>query len=123
MRDEGKSFRLLLFFLVCIPVRVGIAVFTFYLSSFPEAVRVVVAGILAAVALSFALQHAVLKRSIGAFGQRVWWGGLRPFHFVTYFLASLFLLVSPPREDIASYILFSDAGVSCLASLSHYLFR
>jgi hypothetical protein len=58
-----------LFWMVCIPIRIGMVVLTFFLANDN---KIAFATVLFAVGASFIVQSA-RKRSKGSFGQTVWW--------------------------------------------------
>lgn len=112
MRSRDRT---LLLFLVCIPVRVSLSVFVFFLDRLGTEARLVTAVLLMIAATGFVARYASFSRR-GILGGDVWWNSLRPFHFFTFFLSSLLLIVNPPLESVSSYILGSDAVVSFLSA-------
>lgn len=86
------SHRTILFLLVCLPIRFLIAVAAAVSCDGPEWVRYVVAAYCIWTALGFLWQLLVLRPTHGAFGGKVWWGGVRWIHATSFATAAVLLV-------------------------------
>lgn len=102
--------RILLFNLVCIPVRIGILLLVYYFPK-PETI-----ALTASLSLGFLYKY-FHPTTIGAFGGKVFWS--RIFHFTTYLIASLLLIFEETRE-YAFWALAVDIIVGFLMFWNHY---
>jgi len=103
--------RIILFNLVCISVRVALVLLLYF---FPIPELIILTGL-----ISLGFLYKYLKpTTIGFFGGKVFWPRL--FHFLTYFIASLFLVFKDTREH--AYILLAiDVIVGFSLFWNHYL--
>jgi len=102
--------RILLFNLVCIPVRIGILLLVYF---FPRLETIILTGL---IALGFLYKY-FKPTKIGMFGGKVFWSRL--FHFFTYFITSLLLIFEETRE-YAFWVLAVDVIVGFLMFWNHY---
>ena len=85
--------RTLAFFMVCIPVRIGIATLVGVICDAPSWVKHCVAGFLGYVALGF-IGQVFRDPEYGGFGGRVWWRRNRYVHIILYLTSVVLLYVS-----------------------------
>lgn len=85
--------RTLVFFLVCIPVRIAIAALVGVICDAPSWVKHWVAGFLGYVALGF-IGQVFRNPEYGGFGGRVWWRRNRYVHIILYLTSVVLLYVS-----------------------------
>jgi hypothetical protein len=64
------------------------------------------------ISVGFMYQVIHDPRKKGAFGQSIWWKHLRPFHAITYLLASM--LIYNNNNKLASIILYIDVTVGTI---------
>lgn len=114
-----------LFWGVCLPVRLLLAVAILvagYTSSSSSSLVLPAIGVLAAaIAVNFAVQivrAAAGWKTHGAFGGRVWWGHLRPIHVLLWATVSGLALHRDPRAGFAA---LADVGVGVLGGVGHFL--
>ena len=114
MKIKKNSFsinsRILLFNLVCIPIRIGILLLVYF---FPQPETIILTSL---IALGFLYKY-FKPTKIGFFGGKVFWS--RFFHFLTYFTTSLLLIFEETRE-YAFWILAFDIIVGFLMFWNHY---
>ena len=88
------------YFLICIPVRILLAMSViFLLNNYFSSV------LLAIIGLGF-LYAFVKHKPFGAFGHPSWWHPYRPFHSLMFGIASY--AAARDRVDIAGYVTLSD---------------
>lgn len=116
--QTSKTQRILLFWLVCIPVRCGVAVAAWFAARGSPAIRYACATALAAIAAGFGYQ-IYKKPTHGGFGGVVWWEHLRLVHVVLFALASATLFVGDPCRS-ASVLLSFDALIGVISGLVQY---
>jgi hypothetical protein len=85
---KGVKVRIPLFLIGCLGSRTAIA---YIVSSLSNKYRLLIASILLAPAIGFAVIYLFRLRRTGeeVFGDRIWWDKLRPFHSLMYFAAAL----------------------------------
>ena len=106
------TWRDLLFYTVCVSVRVAIA---FLVRITP---RILTSILLMLVSIGFLVRFLTHDSSTkkGAFNGSVWWNGLRPFHSLTYLLSSFLVLAE--RQNVATWLLLGDVTVGLVAKLT-----
>lgn len=103
--------RNLLFFLVCIPLRVGIALAaSVYAIDYPIA-SAVLGGL---VAVSF-MYKAITQDTIGVFGGNAWWAEMRLAHATLYAAFAGMALMGEPASFVP---LVLDVAMGVLCALS-----
>ena len=121
MEINSKS-KIIMLFTICIIVRLLLTSFVIFVSNntyketdnYNRSFLYLVSLILLGISLGFLGRYlSYNKEDKGAFKTDVWWNNYRLFHFVTYFLAAVFLL-SKKYHRVAYYILILDiiAGIS-----------
>ena len=116
--------RFLLYYLVCLPLRVGVGVGVLYFPS-TRTSSSLVGSVFCIQSLAMATRsflHTSVSR--GGLGGKVWWDPLRPFHYLTFFVSGLLLLSpSSPGNVYGSFqtasgsLLLVDVSVSAISSL------
>ena len=106
----SKEKRFLLFNTVCIPFRIGILLIIFF---FPLPELAVLTGL---ISLGFLYKYFYPTKK-GFFGGKVFWSRL--YHFLTYLLATIFLLV----EDVREYAFWFLAADIIISFMLYYYFR
>ena len=112
---DADRLRLLGFWLVCLPVRLGIAAIVAYATRGP--LRYVAAAYVLTVAASLYGQALCVRPTHGRFGGVVWWGRARWVHAATWTLAGAMCLV-PGLEGWPALPLVVDVGTAAITRLS-----
>jgi hypothetical protein len=109
--------RFLLFWLVCVPLRVGLAIATLLVARLePERMPFLAAGLLLPAA-GFAAQLCPgAQRHKGAFGGPAWWADARAVHAALYFAAAA---LSFWTSEAAGLVLLADVALG--ATLAYKL--
>jgi hypothetical protein len=94
-----------LFFLLCIIVRLFI-VYVVY--KYPSNILIIP---LLVISIGFIYQTLYKPRNKGTFGQNIWWEFLRPFHALTYLVASILVY---NKNKYAPHVLLFDLIVGTL---------
>jgi hypothetical protein len=102
--------RKVIFNVACVPLRVGLVLLLYYLA-FPE--LSILTGL---ISLGF-LYKSFNPAKIGFFGGDVYWS--RNFHFLTYAITSILLLIEDTRE-YAFWVLAFDIIASYIYFWYHY---
>ena len=103
--------KILLFNLVCIPVRIGILLLVYF---FPERLTSILTFI-----ISFGFFYRYFSPTEkGIFETKVYWSRL--FHSITYLATSVLLLLEQSKE-YAFWILVFDVSVGFLTFWNHYI--
>ena len=97
--------RILLFYLICIPIRIGLILLLYY---FPYKQLSILTFL---ISFGFLYQFLIRKSKIGFFKGKVFWP--RWFHFLTYLIASI-LLVIPDTKNYAYIALIVDVCFSVI---------
>jgi hypothetical protein len=87
MKDLSKNQRMVLFFGVCIPVRL-----LFVLIAKKSKNNVLTALIAFMISLGFMYQFNYIPTKPGVFGGKPWWNRMRVFHATTYLCYAIFSL-------------------------------
>lgn len=98
----------ILFLSVCVPIRI---IFVY----FAKQKKFLKEMAILALFVSIGFACSTRKRGIETFGEKIWWGGLRPFHSLMYlsFAVSVFLSL----KEIAWIPLALDVFIGVLASI------
>jgi hypothetical protein len=99
--------RFLLFWLVCVPLRVGLAVGALLVARLAPARLPHLAAVLLLPATGFAVQHLMEAQHKGAFGGPAWWADARAIHAVFYTAAAA---LSFGIGEAAGLVLLADIG-------------
>ena len=102
--------KLILFTLVCIPVRIGILLLVYY---FP---RRETSALTWLIGLGF-LYRSLAPTPKGIFKTKVYWS--RPFHACTYILCSILLLIEETQK-YAYTVLIADISLGFITVWNHY---
>ena len=124
MRDEEDALspkhRRLLFWTVCIPIRLGLAVIAILIGVYAPRLLPLVAVYATITAAGF-LWNALLtlagRKRFGGFGGRVWWSRSRWVHIVLWASAAV---AAAFRAPWAGAFLAADALVGILTRLAHF---
>lgn len=107
----------LLFWTVCLPVRVGLATLTLSVAIPLPLLAVLFLGIAAGFGFHV-VEHASGRASPrGGLGGVRWWTRVRVVHFALWSIASAFAFVNDKR---AGHVLFTDAALGAFVGLLHY---
>lgn len=110
--------RILLVFLVCLPVRAALAVFAKWLGdNHPRGLY-----ILGTIMLVFAIRMLVAnlqakEGDVGLFGGPVWWNTLRLVHA---FLFAVFFFMSMAQSRDAWVALAASVTIGAISAIAHY---
>lgn len=113
---ESNTNRMIAFLVGCIGSRLALA----YLIVVVQPLYLkVISVIMAAIAIGFAVIFVGGFRKVGieTGGKAIWWNYLRPFHSITYALASYFAWIG--NRKYAMYILLVDIVVGLISYVVH----
>lgn len=111
--------KLTLFFIICIILRILIAYFTLY-SLNNETLRLITSLILLCISVGFLYQYLTKYRINGAFGQKIWWDYMRPFHVMMYMYASYLTF---NNNKYVFFVLLLDVFIGTLSFINnHYMY-
>lgn len=107
METAGRN---LIFWLVCVPLRVGLAVAALLVAHFDPTRLPCLAAVLLLPATGFAVQASGLtgERQKGAFGGPAWWSDVRAVHAALYFAAAA---LSFGMSEAAGLVLLADIAL------------
>lgn len=108
---------ILLFFTICILVRLSLVYFVKNSRSTNNIQRVLLILILASISIGFLYQHIKGDRKKGAFGQIAWWSNLRIVHSTLYAI-SVFLLIMKNKRAYIPLLL--DVVIGLLSFINHH---
>lgn len=116
---DPDMWRRIVFFLVCIPVRITIMMVTFSICAAPHWARHALAGFFAYVSIGFVGQ-IYRNAQIGGFGGQIWWNWNRYLHAPLYALAILLLYTLCQYAWIPLLI---DVTLALTTGTEHYYYR
>ena len=115
-----KNIRTILFFCVCIPVRLFLAYFIQLISvNKPNILKAF--GFIFLLPVIMWLYYVITdSKKIGFFGGKVWWNNYRIVHSISYLTFILLVFIN---IKYSSYPLYIDSILALIFGLQHYLIK
>jgi hypothetical protein len=113
--------RFWVFWFVCIPVRLAIAVFTQLMPTCHGACKWIVPVPYLIIGLGF-FKNACTGKEIGFFGGRAWWASYRPVHGLLWFGAGILILGAHIFDETyvpAAVLLYLDVAFGIIVRIYH----
>lgn len=112
-----EMYRIILFIIVCLPVRsIPLFIITAYPSTYSIVSNTAVLFYLI-IGISFLKTWLVSQTTTGFFGGDVWWHDLRLFHSICYLLFVFLFIIT---KSYFTKLLQFDLAVSCISFFIHY---
>lgn len=107
--------RIKLFFLVCLPARIGIVLLAYYIPlKYLQLMGYIT--LIASIRFTYLFKN-YKKGDKGGFGGNLWWNDMRLFHSITYLIFSIMAI---RKNNKAYMILIFDIIIGALSFINQY---
>lgn len=104
----------ILYTLICLPIRIIIALIPIYLNKYLKKIYSIIILI---IGISFLYAYFSNTRNFGIFNQPAWWHNLRLIHGVLYLISSFYLF---KNNNLSSGILLTDVVVGLVGFINNH---